>query len=70
MILARQITQRNVVRIFDLGEASGIKFITMEYVEGQDLHSLLRQHNTSAPKEEFLGRLRVQADQAAGNSRD
>src|SRR5436190_17665013 len=36
LILARQITQRNVVRIFDLGEASGIKFITMEYVEGHD----------------------------------
>src|SRR5256886_1458164 len=50
-ILARQITQRNVVRIFDLGEATGIKFITMEYVEGQDLHSLLREHKTFAPKD-------------------
>src|SRR5207249_7034495 len=51
LILARQITQRNVVRIFDLGEASGIKFITMEYVEGQDLHSLLREHKALAPKD-------------------
>src|SRR5882724_1083416 len=51
LILARQITQRNVVRIFDLGEASCIKFITMEYVEGQDLHSLLHEHKTFAPKE-------------------
>src|SRR5437870_4263000 len=51
LILARQITQRNVVRIFDLGEASGIKFITMEYVEGQDLHSLLHQHKALAPKD-------------------
>ncbi len=51
LILARQITQRNVVRIFDLGEAAGIKFITMEYVEGQDLHSLLQAHKKFAPKE-------------------
>src|SRR5256886_10362183 len=51
LILARQITQRNVVRIFDLGEAAGIKFITMEYVEGQDLHSLLQAHKKFAPKD-------------------
>jgi len=51
LILARQITQRNVVRIFDLGEASGIKFITMEYVEGKDLHSLLHEHKKFAPKD-------------------
>ncbi len=43
LILARQITHKNVIRIFDLGAADGIKFITMEYVEGQDLKSLLRQ---------------------------
>jgi len=43
LILARQITDRNIIRIFDLGEAGGIKFITMEYVEGQNLHQLLRE---------------------------
>jgi eukaryotic-like serine/threonine-protein kinase len=43
LILARQVTDRNIIRIFDLGEAQGIKFITMEYVEGQNLHQLLRQ---------------------------
>src|SRR5512140_518188 len=42
LVLARQITHRNVVRIFDLGQADGIRFITMEYVDGQDLYSLLR----------------------------
>src|SRR5579885_2398165 len=41
LILARQVTHKNVIRIFDLGQADGIKFITMEYVEGQDLRSLL-----------------------------
>ena len=43
LILARQITHRNVIRIFDLGEASGIKFITMEFIEGQDLKSLITE---------------------------
>ncbi len=41
LILARQITHKNVIRIFDLGEADGIKFITMEFIEGQDLKNLV-----------------------------
>ncbi len=43
LILARQVTDRNVIRIFDLGEANGIKFITMEYVEGESLYHILRR---------------------------
>src|SRR6266852_7406389 len=43
LILARQVTHRNVIRIFDLGEADGIKFISMEYIEGRDLKTLLTQ---------------------------
>ena len=43
LILARQITHRNVIRIFDLGEANGTKFITMEFIEGQDLKSLVTE---------------------------
>src|SRR5436190_11879261 len=44
LILSRHVTHKNVVRIFDLGEADGTKFITMEFVEGDDLRSVLRQH--------------------------
>jgi len=44
LILARQVTDRNVIRIFDLGEAGRIKFITMEYVEGESLLQILKQH--------------------------
>lgn len=44
LILARQVTDRNIIRIFDLGEAGGIKFITMEYIDGRNLHQILRQH--------------------------
>jgi len=41
LILARQITHRNVIRIFDLGIADSFKFITMDYVEGRDLSKIL-----------------------------
>ena len=43
LILARKVTHRNVIRIFDLGQAGGIKFITMEFVEGRDLKGLLTE---------------------------
>jgi eukaryotic-like serine/threonine-protein kinase len=43
LLLARQVTHKNVVRIHDLGEIGGIKYITMSYVDGTDLASLLRQ---------------------------
>jgi eukaryotic-like serine/threonine-protein kinase len=42
LVLARQVTHRNVVRIHDLGEIDGIKYITMPYVEGADLATTLR----------------------------
>jgi tetratricopeptide (TPR) repeat protein len=38
-----------VVRIYDLGEADGIKFITMEYVEGEDLRAVLREKGKLLP---------------------
>ena len=42
LLLARQVTHKNVVRIHDLGEISGIKYITMPYVDGADLATILR----------------------------
>src|SRR6185436_12559527 len=41
LLLARQVTHKNVVRIHDLGEIEGIKYITMSYVEGSDLASMM-----------------------------
>src|SRR5262249_39733616 len=41
--LARQVTHRNVIRIYDLGESDGIKYITMEYVDGHDLRFAIRE---------------------------
>ena len=41
LVLARQITHRNIIRIFDLGSAGPTRFITMEYIDGEDLSALL-----------------------------
>ena len=40
--LARKIAHRNVVRTYDLGELNGIYYLTMEYVEGTSLKSLIQ----------------------------
>ena len=41
--LARKIAHRNVCRMYDLGEERGNRFITMEYVDGEDLKSTIRR---------------------------
>ncbi len=51
LLLAHQVTHRNVIRIYDLGEAEGVKFITMEFIEGKDLRSLIREKKKFAPEE-------------------
>jgi len=40
---ARQVSHKHVCRLHDLGEADGRRFLTMEYVDGEDLASLLRR---------------------------
>ncbi len=40
--LARKVAHRNVGRMYDLGEYEGTHFITMEYVSGEDLKSMIR----------------------------
>jgi serine/threonine-protein kinase len=39
--LARRITHRNVVRTHDLGESEGVPFLTMEYIQGSSLASVI-----------------------------
>jgi eukaryotic-like serine/threonine-protein kinase len=41
--VARQVSHKNVCRLYDLGDADGRRFITMEYIDGEDLASLLRR---------------------------
>ena len=46
LLLAREVTHKNVVRIHDLGEIDGIKYITMPYIQGQDLATILKSAGT------------------------
>jgi tetratricopeptide (TPR) repeat protein/TolB-like protein len=41
--IARKISHRYVCRMHDLGESGGVHFITMEYVAGEDLKSLIKR---------------------------
>ena len=41
LLLASKISHRNILRIHDLGDAGGMKFISMAYVDGEDLHQVL-----------------------------
>jgi len=41
--IARQVSHKNVCRLYDLGEHEGRRFLTMEYVDGEDLATLLRR---------------------------
>src|SRR5882757_6305829 len=41
--IARQVAHPNVCRVYDIGEVEGIPYLSMEYVDGEDLNSLLRR---------------------------
>jgi eukaryotic-like serine/threonine-protein kinase len=51
LLLAHQVTHKNVIRIYDLGDAEGVKFITMEFVEGQDLRALILERKKFSPED-------------------
>ncbi len=41
--VARQVSHRNVCRVYDIGETDGRHFLSMEYIKGEELSSLLRR---------------------------
>jgi len=41
--VARQVAHPNVCRVYDIGEVEGTPFISMEYIDGEDLASVLRR---------------------------
>ncbi len=47
--LARKVRHKNVCGMFDLGEMEGAHFITMEYVQGEDLKSMIRMMGQLSP---------------------
>lgn len=40
---ARKVSHPNVCRVFDIGEVDGLHFLSMEYIDGEDLSGLLRR---------------------------
>ncbi|MFY9551085.1 MAG: serine/threonine-protein kinase, partial [Thermoanaerobaculia bacterium] len=61
LVLARQVTHRNVVRIHDIGEHEDLRFLTMDYVEGRSLREILERDGT-LPLERAVGILRQLAE--------
>jgi serine/threonine protein kinase/Tfp pilus assembly protein PilF len=52
--IAREITHKNVCKVFHFGKEEQSPYITMEYVQGEDLKSLIKKKG-KLPKEEALG---------------
>src|SRR5580704_4280316 len=48
LLLAHSVTHKNVIRIYDLADIDGVKFITMEFIEGADLRALMERGKFSA----------------------
>ncbi|HKD18029.1 MAG TPA: serine/threonine-protein kinase, partial [Thermoanaerobaculia bacterium] len=51
--LSSRVTHPNVLRVFDLGESDGIKFLTMQFVDGRDLSTILKKQG-KLPNERLL----------------
>jgi len=49
--LAASLTHHNIVTIYDEGQENGVHFIAMEYLEGEDLHHLIREKGKLTVKE-------------------
>jgi predicted Ser/Thr protein kinase len=57
--LARKVSHKNVCRIHEYGEDQGLRYISMEYLEGVDLRQVLRQHGGLPADEAFAVSLQV-----------
>src|ERR1700739_93689 len=64
LVLASKISHKNILRIHDMGEVAGTKFITMAYVEGHDLYGILKE-NPKLPMERVLKYARALAEALA-----
>lgn len=57
--LARKVSHRNVCRIHEFGEDGGLRYISMEYLEGTDLKQLMRLQGGFTAPEAFEVTLQV-----------
>jgi len=59
--MARRISHPNVIRLHDIGESDGRRFISMELVEGESLSSVI-EHRGVIPVGQAIGIFRQMAD--------
>ncbi|MCI0415680.1 tetratricopeptide repeat protein [bacterium] len=45
IVLAGKITHKNILRIHDLGEVDGLRYVSMNYVRGRDLRKILKEES-------------------------
>jgi serine/threonine protein kinase len=64
--LAASLNHQNVAQVFEVGEDSGIHFLAMEYVHGQDLRALLAKAGSSGTRVPLELALTVVAGAASG----
>ncbi len=67
--VARQVSHPNVCRVFDIGEAEGLPFISMEYVAGEDLASLLHRIGRLPADRAVIAARQICAGLAAAHSK-
>ena len=67
--VARQLSHPNACRVFDVGEADGRHFLSMEYVQGEDLASLLRRKGRLPPDQALAISRQICAGLAAAHER-
>jgi eukaryotic-like serine/threonine-protein kinase len=68
LLLASRISHRNILRIHDLSEFDGVKFITMAFIEGRDLNQILKEEpRFSIERSMKIGRQLCDALDAAHN---
>ncbi|HUL76456.1 MAG TPA: serine/threonine-protein kinase [Vicinamibacteria bacterium] len=67
--IARRVSHRNVCRVYDIGEAEGRPFLSMEYVDGEDLASLLKRIGRLPPDKALDVARRVCAGVAAAHEK-
>jgi tetratricopeptide (TPR) repeat protein/TolB-like protein/tRNA A-37 threonylcarbamoyl transferase component Bud32 len=53
LVLASKISHKNILRIHDMGEVAGVRFISMAYIQGKDLQHIIKE-NPKMPLERVL----------------
>ncbi len=66
LLLGSKVSHKHILRIHDLGDVEGLKFISMAYVDGEDLHTVLRREGRlPLPRAIGIARQMAQALSAA-----